>query len=176
MSGAIESAIRQDDWKGARRLIRMELRRTPDSHWLLTRLSLTFYEEFDYDQALVIGQQAFDLAPHCPLVLWDLAGTYDMLDRQTEASRIYRRLIKRGVEKIAFGDCGEGLAWARRLVTDCWYRLAHCLWKRGRKMQALHCYEQHLALRGPGCRSIYSLRAVRKELQKLKQTMHATTG
>ncbi|MEI6076706.1 MAG: hypothetical protein WCS94_14080 [Verrucomicrobiota bacterium] len=174
MSLEIESAIKRDDWKGARRLVRAALRQQPDSHWLVARLSLTYYEELDYERALTIGQQAYGLAPHCPLVLWDLAGTLDMLERYREAMPLYRRLIRRGVESVAFGDCGEGLAWARGLIADCWYRLAHCERESGHRARAVHCYQQHLAMRGPGCRSIYPLRDVRKELRDcaLQRTRH----
>ena len=114
MSREIEAAIKRDDWHGARRLIRAELRRQPDSHWLLTRLALTYYETFDYKRALAIGLQAYELAPQCPLVLWDLAGSYDMLRRHRDAIPIYRKLIRRGVESIAYDECGEGLARAAR--------------------------------------------------------------
>ena len=167
MSREIENAIDREDWTGARRLVCAALRRRPDSHWLIARLAVTYYEEFDYELALTIGQQAYKLAPHCPLVLWDLAGTLDTLERRREAIPIYRRLIKRGVESIAFGDCGEGLAWSRGLVADCWYRLARCERELGHRARAVHCYKQHLAMRGPGCRSIYPLRDVRTELQDL---------
>ncbi|MBM4299403.1 MAG: tetratricopeptide repeat protein [Deltaproteobacteria bacterium] len=128
-------------------------------------MATTYYEEHDYKRALTIGQQAHDIAPLCPLVLWDLAGTFDMLGRQHDAIGVYRRLIRRGVEAIAFGDCGEGLAWARGLVADCWYRLARCQSKIGRRADAARCYERHVAMRGPGCRSIYRLKDVRKELR-----------
>jgi tetratricopeptide (TPR) repeat protein len=165
MSREIENAVKRDDWTGARRLVRAALRQQPDSHWLVARLALTCYEEFDYKHALTIGQQAYKLAPHCPLVLWDLAGTLDMLGRHREAILLYRRLIRRGAESLAFGDCGEGLAWARGLVADCWYRLAHCEQELGHRTLAVRCYHQHLAMRGPGCRSIYPLRNVRKEMR-----------
>lgn len=88
MSREIEDAIKRDDWKGARQLVRAALRQQPDSHWLLARLALTYYEEFDYERALAFGQQAYELAPHCPLVLWDLAGTLDMLGRHRDAIAI----------------------------------------------------------------------------------------
>ena len=52
MSKAIESRIERNDWRGARRLIRSELRRKPRSHWLLTRLALTYYERRDYRRSL----------------------------------------------------------------------------------------------------------------------------
>jgi tetratricopeptide (TPR) repeat protein len=164
MSREIELAIKRCDWPGARRLIRKELRKNSDSHWLITRLSLTYYEERDYARSLVFSKRAFKIAPWCPLVLWDLAGTYDMLGRYQEAIAFYRRLLRRGVEAVAFGDCGEGLAWARGLLADCWYRLARCQKKKGRTAEAVRYYGKHLALRGPGCRSIYPLRAVRREL------------
>lgn len=167
MSREIETAIGLSDWKEARRLIRAALRRQPDSHWLLTRLSATFYEERNYAQALSVGLDACEVAPNCPLVLWDLAGTFDMLDRHADAVKLYRRLIKRGVEEIAVGDCGEGRAWARGLVADCWYRIAGCESKRGQRVRAVQSYEQHLKMRGPGCRSLYDIELVRREMSAL---------
>jgi tetratricopeptide (TPR) repeat protein len=164
MSRAIETAIKKEDWKRARRLVRAALRQQPDSHWLIARLALTYYEEHNYEHSLTIAEQARKTAPHCPLVLWELAGSLDMLGRHRTAIAIYRRLIRRGVESITFGDCGEGLAWARGLIADCWYRVARCQHKVGRRADAVRGYERHLAMRGPGCRSIYALHDVRKEL------------
>ena len=166
MSREIENAIEGEDWKKARRLVRAALRRKPNDHWLLARLSLTYYEELDYRRALTIAQRAYKLAPRCPLVLWELAGTLDMLGRYRQAMVIFQRLIRRGVESIAFDDCGEGLAWARGLVADCWYRLARLHSKRSCRRYAVRCYRQHLAMRGPGCRSIYPLREMRREFHE----------
>src|SRR5687768_1235920 len=103
MSKEIEKLIDAEDWKAARKLIHAALRKEPDSHWLLTRLGLTHYEERNYRKALLYDTQALELAPNCPLVLWDYAGTLDMLGRNKEAIAIYRKLIKRGVDKIAQG-------------------------------------------------------------------------
>jgi len=163
----IEDAIQQEDWPTARRLIRAALRREPESHWLLTRLGLTYYEEHNYERALVSDHQAYQLAPRCPLVLWDLAGTYQMLKRLTESRRLYRQLISRGVSAIASDACGEGVAWARGLVADCWYRIAHIERSRGRRSLAVSSFRSHLALRGPGCRSIYPISHVRRELREI---------
>jgi tetratricopeptide (TPR) repeat protein len=101
------------------------------------------------------------------MVLWEIAGALEMLDRQREAIAIYRRLVKRGVEKIAFGDCGEGMARARGLVADCLYRLSTCYEFLGNKLKAAKYYEQHLAVRGPGCHSTYSIKEVRKKYRNL---------
>jgi tetratricopeptide (TPR) repeat protein len=125
-SDKIEALIEIDDWKGARKAIVSRLRKEPQSHWLLSRLALTYYEEFEYEKALEIETQALKLAPKCPLVLWGYAGALDMLGRERKALRVYQRLVRRGVESIAYGECGEGLALARGMVADSFYRMADC--------------------------------------------------
>ena len=98
-----------------------------------------------------------------------------MLKQAQNALRIYRRLIRQGISKIAFDDCGEGLGWARGLIADCHYRMEGCYRTLGRPAMAIKCFTGHLALRGPGCRSIYPLPAVRKELRKLWSTARKPT-
>jgi len=167
MSKEIEELIDAENWKGARQLIRAALRKEPDSHWLLTRLGLTCYEERNYEKALFYEAQALRLAPRCPLVLWDYAGTLDMLGQNRKSIAIYRKLIKRG-DKIAYGECGEGMAWARGVVADCLYRIAKCYEEQERPKKALSYYEQHIKRRGPGSRSIYSIGEVKRQMKKVR--------
>jgi predicted Zn-dependent protease len=172
MSKAIEKLIDAEDWKGARRLIRAALRKEPDDHWLLTRLGLTYYEEHNYKKALFYETQALKLAPKCPLVLWDYAGTLEMLGRDKEAIAIYRKLVKRGVDKIAYGECGEGRTRARGLVADCLYRIATCYEEAGQHRKALAYYDRHLGQRGAGCESIYPITGVKSHVKELRQRMN----
>jgi tetratricopeptide (TPR) repeat protein len=167
MSKAIEAAIRSKHWKKARQLVRAELRKEPGSHWLITRLGLTFYEERAYRTSLAYSQKALKLAPGCPLVLWDYAGALQMLGKHRLALRVYRQLLSRGVERIAYGDCGEGRRWARGLIADCHYRVATSYRKLKKRSAAIDSYQKHLKMRGPGCSSIYAVRTVRKELSEL---------
>jgi tetratricopeptide (TPR) repeat protein len=165
----IESLIAADAWEEAREVILDALRESPEDHWLLSRLALTFYEQFDYEQALDYDAKALTIAPNCPLALWGYAGSLEMLGRTEEAIKIYRRLVRRGAKAIASDECGEGLARARGLVADCLYRLAGCYESLGKRQQALKFYEQHLAERGAGCHSIYPLRKVRQEFEDWRQ-------
>ena len=169
MSKAIERAIEVDDWPKARSLIRAALERCPDNHWLLTRLGLTYYEQRQYKRALRYIEKALALSPRCPLVIWDYAGCLHMLGKYKEAIAVYKRLTTRGVDRIATGDCGEGKAWARGIVADCYYRAAQCYRKLDNRKRAARAYRRHLALRGPGCRSIYGIGDVRRELLSLER-------
>jgi tetratricopeptide (TPR) repeat protein len=163
----IETLIAVQDWKAARRAIRRVLREQPNSHWLVTRLALTYYEQRDYNAALAYSERALKLAPRCPLVLWDYGGVLDMLGRKREAIQVFRRLVRRGAQSLAYGECGEGIAKARALVADCLYRLALCYRDLGRRSRAAKFFEQHIASRGPGCRSIYPVREVRKKYRDM---------
>jgi tetratricopeptide (TPR) repeat protein len=167
MSKEIELFIRSERWEDARELILKQLKSDSTNHWLITRLSLTYYEQYDYETALDYSKIARKIAPKCPLVLWDYAGTLEMLSRNSLALGTYRKLIDRGVESIAFDECGEGLGWARGLIADSHYRAAHCCRKIGRINEAKKHFKSHLALRGPGCRSIYNLKKVRAEFSNL---------
>jgi tetratricopeptide (TPR) repeat protein len=164
----IEAAVRRNDLLGARSLILRELPENPRSHWLLTRLSLTYYEQRNYRRALQIVQKALRLAPKCPLALWDYAGALQMLGRHREALSVYRRLVRRGVEAIANGECGEGRARACGLVADCHLRISRSLDALGQRRAALTALEKHLDLRGPGCRSIYPLEEAAERQERIR--------
>lgn len=137
--------------------LRQQLKAEPHHHWILTRLSSVYYEQRRYALALKYAEKAFAEVPTCPLVLWDYAGALQMLDRHNEALDLYARIVTRGVNSIANGECGEGRAWARGLVSDSHYRASLSLTAIGNEQASLSAFEQCLDLRGPGCRSIYRL-------------------
>jgi hypothetical protein len=154
---SIEALIEKKRWSEARALLRRALKRDSRQHWLLTRISLTYYEQRLYSDALKYSMRAFAEAPECPLVLWDYAGALQMLDRHFEALDLYARLVTRGVDAIAADPCGEGRARARGVVSDAHYRASISLKAIGRDGASLSALEQCLDVRGPGCRSIYKL-------------------
>jgi len=164
---AIEKAIAEHDWPGARVLIERELARNPDSHFLLSRLALTYYEQFDYARALEIESQAHALAPDCPLVLWGYAGALDMLDRPQEAIAVYEEIIARGINALATDPCGEGYARACGLFVDSLYRSAKCWRDLGDRERARALVEECLAKRTAGCHSIYPDNEVQKFANQL---------
>lgn len=138
------------------------MRREPDNHWLLTRLGLTYYEQKQYKRALHYEAKALQIEPYCPLVIWDYAGTLDMLGRKKEALSIYRWLASWGEERLAYGPCGEGIQAARSLIADCFYRIGAILEEQGQRKRAIAAYQEHLSRRTRGTRSIYALSQVRR--------------
>jgi tetratricopeptide (TPR) repeat protein len=156
----INHFLDRDSWARARQLIEPEMAKISpldfSRHWLLTRLSTTYYEEKRYEEALEIAKQAEQIAPDCPLVLWDLAGTYSMLNDNAIAISIYTKLIKRGIDRIARDQCGEGRRWAASLIADCWYRLGICHRNAGNTKKAIKCWSKHFEMVVKGIDSIYS--------------------
>lgn len=167
ISKRIESHLAREEWQEVRRLVMRALKKSPNSHWYLTRLATTYYEERNYAKALLIEEKALKLAPECPLVLWDYAGSLDMIGKHKEAIAIWKKLLKRGVARIASGECGEGVRWARSLLNDCRYRIALAYWDIGNLSAALKFLRAHIAHRAPGIPSIYPLPTVNEKLTAL---------
>ena len=165
----IEALIRAERWAGARGLIKKRLKKEPTNHWLLARLGLTYYEQRQYERALACEEEALRIEPNCPLALWDYAGSLQMLRRHREALDIYEKITQRGAERIAVGQCGEGLAWANGLVADCYYRMMDSLDALGDEAGATAMLVKHLDMRGPGCHSIYPLDSLRRKGRALPQ-------
>ncbi|MEW6619835.1 MAG: hypothetical protein AB1422_10955 [bacterium] len=163
----IEIYISREEWRKARLLISRELKKSPDDHWLVTRLGSIYYEEYEYEKSLELSEKAMKLAPKCPLVLWDYAGSLDMVNKNKEAIAIWKKLLKKGVEAIAYGDCGEGVRWARSLLNDCRYRISRSYEKLGNISASIRFLEEHIANRSPGIPSIYDLSVVKRELSEL---------
>jgi len=159
----------REEWQKAIAVSKKLLAKFPEDHWLLTRQSSHYYEALQYRTALRYSKRALRLAPHCPLVLWVYANVLDMLGKKREARLVYKKLLRRGVERIAYGECGEGLRWAEALLVDCRYRIGMSYADEGRKNLAIRYLRQHLSQRKPGLRSLYSLNEVRRELADLEK-------
>jgi tetratricopeptide (TPR) repeat protein len=163
-SKKINQLFKEEKWIEAKAYIFDLLKEDPCSHWLLTRLSTTYYEEKEYDRALEYAEQTLKIAPHCPLVLWDYAGALDMLNRFSDAISIYKSLIRRGINRIAYDECGEGIRWARVFINDCRYRLGLAYASTGKFNLAKKYLREHISNRNGNTPSIYSLREVKKDL------------
>lgn len=159
----------QENWSEMRTLLRSVLKEEPDCHWLLTRISMTYYEEYEYAMALEFAKKALQLEPRCPLALWDCAGALDMLDRQQEAIRIWQAILNVGEDELAHGDCAEGVGRARSLMNDCRYRIGKAHGDLRETGLAIHWMRSHLANRRAGQECIYSKREVERELRELER-------
>ena len=163
----IDKAFQRENWPAARMEIEKELAKNPDEHWLYARLSSTYYEEKKYGKALLQAKRASKLAPHCPLVLWDLAGALAATGAVPEALRIYKSLMKKGVDKIGEDECSEGPDWIASLLIDCLYRAALCYRELGKTTTSLKFLRQFIRLRSEWHGGIYRLEDASKIIGEL---------
>jgi tetratricopeptide (TPR) repeat protein len=169
---AIERLLQQERWSEARSLIQEELVSAPTDHWLWTTLGLTYYEEKQYEKALECSKRAVELAPDCPLVLWDYAGTLEMNGREAAALAIWTLLLDMDLEDVAYGECGEGMDWALQVINDVHYRMGRYFLRKGRKEQARTSFGKYLHNRSHGVGSIYDAKEVEKLLASLNGNGH----
>lgn len=165
----LDKLLADEDWTQAQPLLHRELLHDPTSHWLWMMLSMTYYEQRDYETALTCAQRAVEFAPHCSLALWHYAGSLSMCYQEDSALAIYSLIVAKDLEEVAHGDCGEGMGWAMQLVNDVHYRMG-CLYKfLGRDAQARVSFEKYLHNRAHGVGSIYDEKEVRRYLAELPE-------
>ena|ERR1022692_4267473 len=171
LSTKINELFEKEQWAQARKLIQEEFRESPGEHWLLDRLSVTYYEEKDYGKALVFAKKAYELAPDCPLVLWDLAGTYSALGQTQDAINTYAALIRMYPAKFRDDDCGEGAEWGSSLLLDCFFRIAVCFQKLGTDDLAKVFFEKYIQLRSVegSPPSLYAIEDAQKRIDKIQK-------
>jgi len=135
----INDLIMEDRYDEAIVLAKKELKRLPrlpfgdhewvkdySRHWYLAHICSAYYEKRDYRTALKWGKKAKKVNPHCPTVLWHYAGPLFQMGYVKEAIECYRAIYDRGSRELAYGMCGEGMAWALQMRSDVRIRLAIC--------------------------------------------------
>lgn len=159
--------FKSNQYDQAIRFIKSKLRLEPRNHWLLTRLGTAYYEKHEYKKALIYCKRALQIKLNCPLALWDYAGTISSLGRKKEAINIWAKIINRGITRIAYDECGEGLIFAKSLINDCRYRIGLDYFDSKEPELAKKFLNEYLRNRAKKVKSIYLKSDAINRLKKL---------
>jgi tetratricopeptide (TPR) repeat protein len=162
----INALFRSGKWQRARAILEAERERDPSSHWVLTQLGVTFYEQRRYREALELFRASLEIVPDCPLTLWNVAGALDALGKSGEAIDIYKWLIESKTTPKQ-DPCWESEDWSLSLKTDCFFRLGTCFQRLRKQEKAQECFEEYLHLLSIGAHGSYSLEEVQKKMRAL---------
>jgi tetratricopeptide (TPR) repeat protein len=160
----VEALIAKKKWKAAHDRLLEELTLAPSDHWLWMQLSLTSYEQHDYEKAETYARRAVELQPDCPLALWHYAGSLSMTGKEDTALAVWLLILGMDLERVAHGECGEGMDWAMQLVNDVHYRMGRLYQHQGKRGLARASFQKYLHNRSHGVGSIYEIADAKKHL------------
>jgi tetratricopeptide (TPR) repeat protein len=146
----IDLLIDQERFVEAVSLLEFAMGDDQASHWGYARLALIENLQENYRNALRLAEKGLSIKPVCPLLLWEKASALEGGGRYSDAIACYSRIVRRSVESLAFGPCGEGLKLARSYHADCSFYIGLCYENLGRKDRASWWYKKHLAIRSKG--------------------------
>ena len=134
-------------------------------HDVLVRRALAHHEARKYSSALSLFMQALRKVPGCPVAQYNIANTSHMLGRHKSARAILMKLVS--ADHKTLGDSCRGVS-ARSLQMDAYHLLSlvelHC---SGSLSKALVFAKQHLRQRRRGLRSIWALKQVRNDIERM---------
>ena len=137
-------------------------------------MALTYYEEKGYAKALRYARQAHEIAPDCPLVLWELAGALDMTADPKAALDYYGKIIAAHRNKTVTDPCWESPRWLLSLQVDATYRAALCLDDLGHAENALYFLRLYLRGLELDLDTIYGADAALQKIREITDRMGVT--
>jgi tetratricopeptide (TPR) repeat protein len=167
----IDTLLQQEAWDEARQHIEKALAASPDNHWLLTQLGVTYYEQRQHREALRHFLNALEIVPDCPLTLWNLAGALDALDKPERAIPIYTWLL-RSKKSPDDDPCWESAEWRDALKTDCVYRLGVCFQHLEQWESAEHCFRQYINLLLTRMQGTYTFDDAARHIREIHTKRH----
>jgi tetratricopeptide (TPR) repeat protein len=136
-----------EQWARAYRATVAQIRKEPKDHGLYFYLGFVLHAWGRISEAARASARGLKLSPQCPLLLASHAEHIGALGRYREAIRIFERLVRSGVRRLARAECGEGLPWARNIICDSHICLAMLYSTIGRFSVAARHHQAHVRLR-----------------------------
>jgi tetratricopeptide (TPR) repeat protein len=164
----IKRFLNGKNWAKAQPLLKIEIKKNPCDFWLHTRLAETFYELDKYEKAYEVIKKARKLAPDKPLFMWYYGCILSAVGRKREAISVFKRILRKGEQRIAFRDTTAGIRWARWLMNESRLHLSFCYEDIGNIPMAIIWIRKHINNRRRGIIADYSLSMVRKFLKELE--------
>jgi len=114
----IDSLEQSKDWKKLVHYLKVTCSRYPKEYYLETILSEYCKNIGDRSGCLDYSKTAFEQEPYDPLVKYNYAVALMVNNQKNEALLQFKELIELGLDYIAYSEHGEGIRWAKKLLSD----------------------------------------------------------
>ena len=107
----------QKKWNTIVAYLKRKCREFPNEYWLKTKLAEYLYLQDD-KSCLRYAEAAYQMASEDMLVVYNYACALYLNGRYADAFQKLQIIKDRGLDYIAYSEHGEGLRWAKKLLTD----------------------------------------------------------
>lgn len=138
-----------------------------DRHGVLIERAVRLHNRLRYTEALPLAEEAYRIAPACPVVLYNLANTLHMLGRGARARTLLQRLVATSADSLRRACPANGSP--RSFQVDAHYLLFEVeLYRTGAWRESVAHARRHLRLRTRGLRSVWTRRAIERRIVDLR--------
>lgn len=143
----------ESKWMTMLKYLRRKAIMYPQEYYINIKLSDAYYTLNCYNQAVRHSTIAYDKADYDPLAIYNLARDLMAIKDYSKSLHLCNKLLEMDLDYIAFGPNGEGMKWAKSIISDTKLVKSVCLmhcncWKDAREL-----FNEHKALRRKGISS-----------------------
>ncbi len=113
----IHKLERSQEWKSLKNYIKRKCKEFPGDYWLRTIMAEYLYMEKD-KTCLKYAKEAYSMAPDDMLVVYNYACALYINEYYEKATDCLNAIIGKGLDYIAYSEHGEGMRWAKALLSD----------------------------------------------------------
>ncbi|MDR1005546.1 MAG: hypothetical protein LBL74_01595 [Bacteroidales bacterium] len=162
----VQNFIDNDEWDKAEKLLLKNTTLFPDEWWLFAKLSQANKGKRDYEKAYEYAKKAMEINPHDHICMHEYADALLRRDETEEGIKLIKKILKKGLNELAYGKYGDGLMYAKATINDCTALLGYAYFDLKDNKKAKYYFRKHLRNRRRGIYSDFSKMQINKALKE----------
>lgn len=155
-----------NEWDKAESILLDNLKLFPNEWWILTCLSQVNKSKRNYKIAYDYAKQAFEINSEDHICIYEYAESLLRNDETEKAISLLRKILRKGLNKIAYGRYGDGLMLGKSKINDSVALLGYAYFDLKDNKKARYYFRRHLKNRRRGIYSNFTKKQIEKALEK----------
>jgi len=166
---------KKGEWINLLNLLKPICKKYKGEYYYFSELARVYDQLGEYTKALSYIDMAYSIEKKDVMVLYDRGVILESNERYEDAIKMFDKIFKQNILRVAYIFPGEGIKWTRSIYNDSRYLKGICFMKLGDYTRARYYIKLHIAKRCRGQYSDFSKQQVIKRYKTLLEQMKTST-
>ena len=165
----LESLKRESNWTGMIEMLKKYAMKYPNEYYVYQQLAATLYIESiaQYQLAFQYAERAMSMEPNDDLNIYTYACALYYVGQLEKSFEYFTKIINKDILEIAYGEHGEGVRYAKKLINDSVYMTGVVCQDMHRYNEAKNYFMRYLENKKPFQYSDFTKKQAMRHLSEL---------